>query len=126
MNNLTYIPSDIDLLCIFPGVQQVVGVSTVLANCVKSFYDVALHIHDLGVKIFGGVSYQEWRDLNIEADLSRWEGDDENEKAAYIEKNYGEGRNLQRHLYFILIGVIRATPILGSVFSLYHFYKPIS
>ncbi|WP_068471265.1 hypothetical protein [Candidatus Protochlamydia phocaeensis] len=96
-----------DFVCIFPGIQQVVGVATILSNSVKAIYDLARALFTLTWKNSSALYEERAQALNAPAELKK------------IEKRILSlpGYQFELHTLYMLIGIIRAIPVLGTLYS---------
>lgn len=115
-------PNEVHLLCCFPGVQQIIGIFTVFSNACKSSLDAISHVEDIAIKYkwAKGLPYQERQKLRIEADIRSYEEEDYIEKIR--ERYRSNERDLPRHLFYIFVGIIRAIPVLGTIYSVSRLY----
>lgn len=111
---------------IFPVTQQIVGVATIASNLIKTICDlfkIAYRKQETIVKknAYFTCSVNFKKTLKVENRLIRYRSSrairaDKAARAA-IEKLDLAKKDLKEHLRYIGIGVIRMTPIVGSVYS---------
>lgn len=97
--------STVNKICLVPIAQQIVGVGTVLSNLVKC-------INDIGLFIIGGVKHEFGMALAV---LDKEKEDELVRKHDKLQ--YKTRKHLTQHITYIGIGILRAIPIVGSVYS---------
>lgn len=114
-------PHDVDSICILPFFQQVVGVCTISSNIFKSVFDTVSHATDIAIKYkwIKGLPYEECQKLSLASVLRCCETEEYKEVVRNRFKS--DERNLPRHLCYILVGIIRAIPIAGTLYSIVRF-----
>jgi hypothetical protein len=127
-----------DPLCIIPGIQQVAGAIGILAGTFIVIFDLADRVNLYGVrkliKEFEAQPDEKSKKKLLESKIRSDIGSErcyakqmEKVEGTIEEKcnslrNSAKKRNteaIKEHLSIILIGLIRATPIVGSIYSLW-------
>lgn len=102
--------SSTDFFCMFPIIQQGIGTATFFSNMIKVIYDVA---RALFTQTWKGPE-QVYADLQNAKDTSN----DQEEKKITAEILSYPGYQFERHVLFMIIGIARAIPILGTIYSI--------
>lgn len=119
----SYNPANVDFYCIAPGIQQVVGLATLISNAGKVLNDLTAHIEAFALKYFQSEKKNAFdrQRLHVFSEMGVCEDD-------YVQSHISSllldtEINLSRHLLFMGIGLIRMTPTLGTVYSAWAYYS---
>ncbi len=114
-----------DALSIFPFAQQIVGASTVLSNTVKLLIDIADLVTAKFAEIIGTKAREKRYDALIENGRELKTHYQECKRAGLLRQQreneqvmLGCRRNIEQHVKFIGVGLLRAVPVAGTVFSI--------
>lgn len=110
-----------DELSIWPGAQQIIGVATVTQNFYLIIRDLVEKVNDVCIDFFSinEMTTRKRIDFEIRAIKSRCEAsEDFKTKDEFYIRDQIEP-NISRRVAFIAIGCIRATPLLGTLYSFY-------
>ncbi|MBA2369008.1 MAG: hypothetical protein H0V82_08305 [Candidatus Protochlamydia sp.] len=107
------IPST-DTLCILPVVQQIIGGATFLSNLVKTIYDIAKAILTKTWK--GGLELYEERSRAFNTPQE----EEVNQRILSLP-----GYQFEMHTLGMMVGIIRAIPLVGTLYSLAAHYDMI-
>lgn len=101
-----------DTLCIFPVVQQVIGAATFVSNLLKTIYNIAKAIFTKTWK--GGVELYEERDRALNTP----------QEAEVTQRILSlPGYQIEMNVAYMAVGIIRAIPVIGTIYSLGAHYE---
>ncbi len=116
--------TEADRLSFYPVIQQAVGFATIVQNMGRIGEDILSHINDFSIHFFGknpdNLTSKERADLAVDSILKRTNTTDHSDPDIKITCfNYRDGiePNILRRITYIGIGIIRMTPVLGTLWS---------
>lgn len=107
-----------DKMSVFPGFQQIVGAATIIENLAKLVADIVKKVIGFDAKIDKEISEKKKAFVPLPFEKI---GDLNNLRS--VQSLQLKKSNFSGHLKYIGIGIVRFTPVVGTMYSAYVWYK---